>query len=42
VFANLDDALKHASTKLEIPLGTWMHQGKLLKRMIYQKRLVLA
>ena len=42
IFGGLDDALKYAATKLEIPLGTWMQQGKLLKRMIYQKRLALA
>lgn len=39
IFPDLTSALAHVGTKLEIPIPIWMRNGKLLKRMIYQKRL---
>ncbi len=41
IFSDINSALAYASTKLEIPIPVWMRNGKLLKRMIYQKRLAV-
>lgn len=38
-FANVPDAFKYISSKLEIPLKTWMYHSTLLKNVMYQKRL---
>ncbi len=39
VFAGLNDAVAYAAGKLEIPIPVWMRNGKLLKRLFYQKLL---
>ncbi len=37
VFSNLNEAVAYAASKLEIPIPVWMRNGKLLKRLFYQK-----
>ena len=39
MFKTLPEALQHISTRLEIPLGRWIRQSKLLKRALYQKKM---
>ena len=39
IFSGLNEAVTYAAGKLEIPIPVWLHNGKLLKRMLYQKRL---
>lgn len=40
VLSGLGDALSYASKKLEIPVNTWIKNSTLLKRLIYQRRLI--
>ncbi len=39
IFPGLNDAVAYAASKLEIPIPVWMRNGKLLKRLFYQKLL---
>ena len=39
IFAGLNDAVAYAASKLEIPIPVWVRNGKLLKRLFYQKLL---
>ncbi len=41
-FADLNSALRHASLKLEIPIATWIKNSTLLKKQLFQKRLIRA
>lgn len=41
-FPNLHAAFSHISSKLEIPLSTWIHHSTLLKKQMYQRRLIQA
>lgn len=39
IFQGLNDAVAYAASKLEIPVSVWMRNGKLLKRLFYQRLL---
>ncbi len=39
-FDKMEDALKYISTKLNIPLKVWIKNSHLLRRLLYQKRLL--
>lgn len=41
-FPDMQAAFRHISTKLEIPLSTWIRHSTLLKKQMYQRRLVQA
>lgn len=41
-FPDLQSAFKHISSRLEIPLATWIANSTLLKKQMYQRRLVQA
>jgi hypothetical protein len=38
-FDRLEDALRYISGKLEIPLKRWIRESRILKDLIYQKKL---
>ncbi len=42
IFPGLNEAVAYAAGKLEIPIPVWMRNGKLLKRLFYQKLLSSA
>ena len=39
-FEKLEEALKYISTKLEIPLKSWVRNSNFLKSLLYQKKLL--
>lgn len=38
-FTGMDEALRHISSRLEIPLKTWISNSTMFKKMLYQKTL---
>ncbi|HID18126.1 TPA: hypothetical protein EYP27_01125, partial [Candidatus Bathyarchaeota archaeon] len=38
-FSNLKDALNGLAAKLTIPLKTWIRVSRMLRRLLYQRRL---